>query len=115
MIDRFRREEAGQRWTRPPNTAVLRAAAKAVRLRWFTRLWIIQEVVFNAEVILICKDHEISWAHLKYAVCCLKHYLDLHACAIAYYSAYESAHEVLAVARLRDFLRVRRGEGLSCN
>ena len=115
MIDRFRREEAGQRWTLPPNTAVLRAAAKAVRLRWFTRLWIIQEVVFNAEVILICKDLEISWAHLMHAVYCWKHYLDLHAYAIVDYSAYESAHEVLAIASLRDFLRGRRGEGLSCN
>jgi hypothetical protein len=33
-----------------------------LRLAWFTRLWVIQEIVMNADVVLICGASEISWA-----------------------------------------------------
>lgn len=37
-------------------------------LPWFSRLWIIQEVVFNVDVLLICGDSQISWARLVAAI-----------------------------------------------
>jgi hypothetical protein len=45
-----------------------------LRLAWFTRLWVIQEVIMNADVVLICGASEISWARL---ITILRTYRDL--------------------------------------
>jgi hypothetical protein len=37
-------------------------------LPWFTRLWIIQEVVFNLDVTLLCGASEITWVRLVTAL-----------------------------------------------
>lgn len=33
-------------------------------LSWFNRLWIVQEIVFNHDVTLICRKTELSWSRL---------------------------------------------------
>tara|TARA_R110002003_G_scaffold123_1_gene11113 strand:- start:377 stop:2065 length:1689 start_codon:yes stop_codon:yes gene_type:complete len=37
-------------------------------LPWFSRLWIIQEVVMNVEVLLVCGSSELSWPRLTTAL-----------------------------------------------
>jgi hypothetical protein len=41
-------------------------------LPWFNRLWIVQEVVFNIDVILICDASVLSWARLIAALSILE-------------------------------------------
>jgi hypothetical protein len=35
-----------------------------LHLPWFSRLWIIQEIVFNTDITLICRTTEISWTRM---------------------------------------------------
>ncbi|CAN9438330.1 hypothetical protein AA0117_g3856 [Alternaria alternata] len=42
--------------------------SKLLRLPWFTRRWIVQEVVFNPEVLLIYGNVELSWARFVVAI-----------------------------------------------
>ncbi|KAH3984560.1 hypothetical protein HBI38_072470 [Parastagonospora nodorum] len=37
-------------------------------LAWFTRLWVIQEVVLNTDIVLLCGSSEISWLRLNIAL-----------------------------------------------
>jgi hypothetical protein len=37
-------------------------------LPWFNRLWIVQEVVFNLDIMLMCGDSVLSWARLLMAL-----------------------------------------------
>jgi hypothetical protein len=37
-------------------------------LAWFTRLWVIQEIVFNPDVLLLCGTSEITWVRLLTAL-----------------------------------------------
>jgi hypothetical protein len=39
-----------------------------ISLAWFTRMWIIQEVVMNSDVTLFCGTSEISWVRLTMAL-----------------------------------------------
>lgn len=39
-----------------------------LHLSWFTRLWIVQEVVFSADVTLFCGSSELSWLRLIIAL-----------------------------------------------
>lgn len=39
----------------------LQSVVELLQLPWFSRLWIIQEVVFNLDLVLIYGDMEISW------------------------------------------------------
>ena len=43
-----------------------------LRLKWFSRLWIVQEVVFNVDVVLVFGLAELSWARLTVALLYLK-------------------------------------------
>ncbi|KAH7138054.1 heterokaryon incompatibility protein-domain-containing protein, partial [Dendryphion nanum] len=38
---------------------------KLVELPFFSRMWIIQEIVFNMDVLLLCGDAEISWQRFR--------------------------------------------------
>ncbi|KAI1405950.1 heterokaryon incompatibility protein-domain-containing protein [Hypoxylon fuscum] len=39
-----------------------------VKLPWFSRRWIIQEVVLNADVLLCCRHEELSWVRLVHCL-----------------------------------------------
>lgn len=49
------------------------AIHRFLSLAWFTRVWIIQEVVMNTDVTLICGTSEITWARFTAAVEVLRH------------------------------------------
>lgn len=49
----------------PPNEA---AVAAFLRLSWFTRRWIIQELVLNTDAVLYCGLSKISWPTLRLAI-----------------------------------------------
>ncbi|KAF2823948.1 hypothetical protein CC86DRAFT_421659 [Ophiobolus disseminans] len=36
-------------------------------LAWFTRVWTIQEVVMNIDIVLVCRSSEITWLRLTIA------------------------------------------------
>jgi hypothetical protein len=40
---------------------------KFLNLAWFTRLWIIQEIVMNADVILFCGTSSMTWTRFSVA------------------------------------------------
>lgn len=44
-----------------------------LNLPWFSRLWIIQEVVFNNDIILLCCTSELTWSRLTSALFVLHH------------------------------------------
>jgi hypothetical protein len=50
----------------------LREIVNFISLPWFNRLWIVQEVVFNLDVILICGASILSWARLVAALSILE-------------------------------------------
>lgn len=65
------------RWTPPSEQGVkLRLIQKFLGLAWFTRVWIIQEIVMNVDAVLICGAMEISWIRLVTVVEHLKSILD---------------------------------------
>lgn len=37
--------------------------------RWFTRVWVLQEVVMGREAVVICGSHTIPWQRFAYVVC----------------------------------------------
>lgn len=48
---------------------------KFIGLAWFTRLWIVQEGVMNADVVLICQSSKLSWLRFTTALSiCANHY-----------------------------------------
>lgn len=48
------------------------AVLQFLNLRWFNRLWIVQEVVFNVEVCLICGEMELPFSRLVSALTVMK-------------------------------------------
>jgi hypothetical protein len=56
---------------------LFREVSELLRLPWFTRRWIVQEVVFNPEVRLIYGDVELSWARFVVAISILSALCDL--------------------------------------
>ncbi|KAH3953214.1 hypothetical protein HBH64_085480 [Parastagonospora nodorum] len=50
------------------STELHSVAQQFLGLPWFNRLWVIQEVVFNNDVILTCCDSELSWSRLVSAL-----------------------------------------------
>jgi hypothetical protein len=37
--------------------------------RWFTRVWVLQEVVMGREAVVLCGSHTIPWLRFAYVVC----------------------------------------------
>jgi hypothetical protein len=60
-VDKDRRAEED-------DEANLRHILRFLSLPWFSRLWIIQEVVFNLDVVLISGASELSWLRLMKAL-----------------------------------------------
>jgi hypothetical protein len=52
-------------WNREDDSVSIR---KFLNLAWFTRLWIVQEIVMNTDVILICRDSSITWLRFTTAM-----------------------------------------------
>ena len=46
-----------------------------LNLAWFSRLWIVQEIVMNTDIVLICGTSEISWVRLITALDTLRNTL----------------------------------------
>jgi len=44
-----------------------------LRAPWFSRLWIIQEIVFNNDITLLCGSSELSWSRLCSALLITQH------------------------------------------
>ena len=60
-----------------PSLELLGEMSELLRLPWFTRRWIVQEVVFNPEVRLIYGDVELSWAQFVVTISTLSALCDL--------------------------------------
>lgn len=103
-MDRLHRMEEDLPYVRLAlDDRTLRQAARFLGARWFTRLWIIQEIVFNAEVTIICGALETAWINFANAVYCLHQYLKPLDVLESYHSDLDRAWEILSIARLRDY------------
>jgi hypothetical protein len=103
-LDRVRRMEEDLPWHRlKSDNQALRQSARFLGARWFTRLWIIQEVVFNAEVIIVCGVVQTTWTNFANAVYCLHGYLTPLDVLESYYSDSDRAWEILTISQLRDY------------
>jgi hypothetical protein len=69
VLDRISRRSM----TRSERTHIdFSAVLQFLNLRWFNRLWIVQEVVFNVEVCLICGEMELPFSRLVSALTVMK-------------------------------------------
>lgn len=62
------KHERGEDKDRDKWQRLLRALQSVTQVPWFTRLWIIQEVAFNPEVLLFCGKEQMSWLRLTRAL-----------------------------------------------
>ncbi|KAI1192608.1 heterokaryon incompatibility protein-domain-containing protein [Nemania serpens] len=54
----------GSRVGRQEHSELLMSVSSLVKLPWFSRRWIVQEVVLNPDVLLCCCNEELSWVRL---------------------------------------------------
>jgi hypothetical protein len=64
---------ANQLWSRLRRDAITferqsRNVASFLSLSWFSRLWVVQEIVLNIDVVLLCGDTQMTWARLTAAL-----------------------------------------------
>ncbi|KAF4990903.1 hypothetical protein FDECE_14211 [Fusarium decemcellulare] len=46
------------------SSEMLASMSELIKLPWFSRRWIVQEVVLNADVVMYCCDEELTWVQL---------------------------------------------------
>ncbi|KAJ3534288.1 hypothetical protein NM208_g7604 [Fusarium decemcellulare] len=46
------------------SSEMLSSMSELIKLPWFSRRWIVQEVVLNADVVMYCCDEELTWVQL---------------------------------------------------
>ncbi|PHH84784.1 hypothetical protein CDD83_1400 [Cordyceps sp. RAO-2017] len=85
----------------PPDDKRWQALRAFLRRPWFRRVWVIQEFVYAADIVVVCGDHEVDWHQLWLGA---KAYVDNRDLIFAGYKA-----DLVGTKRLDEFREAHEG------